>query len=484
MSSSLSSPYGGDLRLTHASMPNWQLGTRQPLQGSDYIIVSPVTKFEDSPVQVDFELPSKKCLLFGTQSKFQICGTFQKLEKDSNEWKNLAAADVSKVLLSPFWFEMLLKEIAIFHNNSKVSSSNEARFIAPFLHAYLHQNMHPTAKKLLCAQPSHPAYCMPSGNEAWTVTSDAWKKYGAVVFAEKPIEFDYTPLFMFPFYQGSNYLIDGSTPRILPTPAMSRIQIRFSFFDSQDHIFKKLPADTNKYRFKFNSFNLLLEEARLSAPFERQLLTSKKQLVFPGVTRLQLVEQVPDESTTYRTRFQEVWLPESLFIFCLPKTVASGTYKFSAATHTTIFLQHNIESLDLSFDGKRFALKEPHIGLFKKAEMEMKQLFDHLVVPPLGVRQDITGLTLENIKEGAKVTNFPHIYLPLVTGPDRQRIVPAHDDGSCMMKKADLELDIKFNDTNSTKDATYIIYACYTDVSNVYDPKTRLFTSPYLQYMN
>jgi hypothetical protein len=473
------------IRLNHVDMPHWQLGTKQALQGSDYVKIEPTSKIEPIPTQVDFELPNKKCLLFGNMSKFRVRGAFQQRAAANEDWANVKADEAAKVLLAPNWFEMLIKEVAIFHNHYKVASSSETRFIAPFLSAYLHQNMDPTMKKMLCPQESHPANCLPNMNEKWTHNAKGWTDYAKTVFKDDSFAFEYTPLFMFPFFQGSNFVSDtDSLPRLLPMPNVGRIQIRFTFFDSQDHIFRKKVGNTANYRFLFNDFDLFLEEARLSLPFEKQILSSKKLVAYPGVTRLQLVEPVPNGNSTYRCKFQDIVMPESLFIFCLPKTVASGTYKFSADTEPNIFVTHNIDSLDISFDGKRFSLREPHLGTYRNDQMDSKQLFDHLAIPPFGIRQDASQLTFNNVSEGSKNTAFPHVYIPLITGPDRQRIVPALDDGSCILRKADLDVSFKFTKDNSTNNAVYVIYACYTDVATIYDPKTNYFYSPYLQYMN
>jgi len=474
-----------NLRLSHVDLPHWQLGTKQALQGSDYVKVEPTSKIEPQPTQVDFELPNKKCLLFGQMSKFRIQGGFE-MQADANaEWAPVKDTEAAKVVLPVNWFEMLIKEVVLFHNHYKVASSSETRFIAPFLNAYLYKNMDPVLKKLMCPQASHPAYCVPKGDEKWSVTANGWKEYAPAIFNEGMFSFEYTPLFMFPFYQGSNYITDpDSLPRLLPMPNLGRIQIRFTFFDSQDHIFRNVAGNTAKYRFSINNFDLILEEARLSPPFEKSFLSSKKLLPFPGVTRLQLVEPVPNSNSTYRCKFQDILMPESLFIFCLPKTVASGTYKFSTDDSSFVFSKHNIDSLDLSFDGKRFSLREPHLGTFKCDEMDTKQLFDHLAIPPFGIRQDANTLTFTSVAEGSKNTAFPHVYIPLITGPDRQRIIPALDDGSCVMRKADLDVSIKFTNSNSTTNSVYVIYACYTDVATIYDPKNNYFYSPYLQYMN
>ena len=59
-----------------------------------------------------------------------------------------------------------------------------------------------------------------------------------------------------------------------------------------------------------------------------------------------------------------------------------------------------------------------------------------------------------------------------------------NDDGSCIMRKADLDVSIKFTKKNSTDNSVYVVYAVYTDVATIYDPKSNYFYSPYLQYMN
>lgn len=475
---------GNDLRLVHETMPTWQHGARQALLGSNYITVDPTTKISETPIQVDFDLPNKEPLLFGPMSKFRISGTFQKYPENGNAWANVPAEDVANVLLSPNWFEHLIRECCVFHANYRVSNSSELRHISPFVNSYLAHNMQPIAKKLLFPQSCHPGFCNPEPGKSWTLESDAWKTYAKAAFTGNEIQFDYVPFFVFPFYQNANWMIDGEVPRILPTPAMGRMQIRFTFTDSQSHIFRKLTGNKAKYRFCFTGFELVLEEARLSQAYSNSLKNSKRLLAFPGVTRIQLVEPIPDSSSTYRTRFQSIYLPEALFLFCLNKSVSNGTYKFSGSTSDKVFVSHNISSVDLSFDGKRFSLKEPFIGNILSDELDSKQLFDHLANPPFGIRQDPKGLTYDTISEGCKNTPYPHVYLSLVTGPDRQRLIPALDDGSCIRQKADLELDIKFTDANSQSSAVYVIMAIYTDVNVVFDAKNQRFTSPYLQYIN
>ncbi len=149
----------------------------------------------------------------------------------------------------------------------------------------------------------------------------------AHVFNDSVFHFDFYPLFQFPFYIGSNFMGD-SVLRLVPLDLLGKLHVCFTFFGTQDHIFRKTDA-TKSYRFVFKKFKMCLEEARLSPSFERQL-HSRTKIEFPGVTRLKLVDLVPDSLSTHKTVFQDIYLPEAIFIFCRDKQIASGTYNFSA----------------------------------------------------------------------------------------------------------------------------------------------------------
>jgi len=474
-----------DPRLEYVDLPTWQQYKQQRLLGTNYVVIEPNNQLVEEPTQVEFEINNFAPLLFGPMSKFQIQGHFETRATDNDEWDGPAAADASSVLLAPNWFEMLIKSVDVFHNNQRISASDEARFIPAHLNAMLYAYMEPTAKKLLCPQPVHPGYCVPVNKDSWKLDAEPYNSYAKQVFTGDKIFFDYVPNFQFPFYQGSNFLTDGSAPRMVPMQTLGKLSVRFSLFDKQDHIFRNKANHTKKYRFVFDAFNLILEEARLAPTFERTLLSAKKQLAYPGVTRLQLVESIPGGTASFKTRFQDICMPESLFIFCLDKQVASGTYKFSTSTKENVFLPHNISSIDLSFDGKRFSLKEPHLGNIGDDSLDSKTLFDHLAAPPFGVNLDSTVATYTKLRQGGENSAYPHIYIPLVHySGDKNRLIPAMDDGSCVSKRADLNIDFKFARNNSTENAVYVIYAIYTDVAIILDLKNKYFMSPYLSNMN
>ncbi len=165
--------------------------------------------------------------------------------------------------------------------------------------------------------------------------------------------------------------------------------------------------------------------------------------------------------------------------------MASGTYSFATSTKENVFLPHNIGSVDLSFDGKRFSLKEPHLGNVGEDSIESKTLFDHLAVPPFGVNLDPAVANYNKLKEGGAKSAYTHLYIPLIHyGGDKSQLIPALDDSSCVSKRGDLDIFFKFVMNNSTADAVYVIYAIYTDVVIILDLKNKIFTSPYLSHMN
>jgi hypothetical protein len=228
---------------------------------------------------------------------------------------------------------------------------------------------------------------------------------------------------------------------------------------------------------------MCLEEARLSPALKRQLVL-KSKMEFPGVTRLQLVDPVPDSLPTHKTVFQDIYLPEAFLIFCLNKQVASGTYNFSASTEQNILKDHRIWHLDFSFDNKKCCLKEPHFGRFRNDHLSLKQLVYQLMFPMFGIQPDPKKLTLTNIQDGGHNSPFHHIYVPLCGNfVNRECLVHCMDDGSCVSHKANFEIAFQFEVANSQTSAVYVCYSIYTDVANILDVRGQYFLSPYLRYM-
>jgi hypothetical protein len=476
---------GGGLSSADKHLP-WQNVRNQDLLSTEYVDVDPINKADldgdKAPTQIDFEYSATKPILFGPMTKFHIEGRFD-VKAAGGEWKAAEAADITDVVLQFNWFEMLIKSIDVFHNNQRIASSNEQRFISPYVHAMLYHYMDNSSKRYLCPQKAHPAYCIPEERNKWTSGSKVWKDYAANIFTGDFFDFDFFPLFQFPFFLGSNFMTDAIS-RLIPLDVLGKLHVRFTFFDSQDHIFRKNAAAAGKsYRFFIRKFKMCLEEARLSPAIERQVV-SRSKIEFPGVTRLQLVDPVPDSSSTHKTVFQDIYLPESVLIFCLDKQIASGTYDFSKGQEQNVFKGHRIRHLDFSFGNQKFSLKEPHFGRFRNDRLAVKQLADYHFIPMFGIQPDVAKLTLEAIQNGGEDSAFPHIYIPLCSSfADRERLVPPLDDGSCISRKDNLEISFQFEATNSQTSAVYVCYAIYTDVANILDVRSQYFSSPYLRYM-
>lgn len=458
---------------------------------TDYVEIDPINKADldgdKAPSQIDFEYSATKPVLFGPMTKFAVKGCFYVKKDAASDWKEAEAADIADVVLQYNWFEMLIKSVDVFHNNQRITSSNEQRFISAYLNTMLYAYMDPDTKKFLCPQAAHPANCLPKEKNQWSMASQSWKDYAAHVFKGASFYFDFFPMFQFPFYLGSNFMNDPNVPRLLPLDRLGKMHVRFTFFDKQDHIFRKpggaVAAANKLYRFAFEEFKMCLEEVRLSPALERQLAT-KSRMEFPGVTRLQLVDTVPDASPTHKIVFQDIYLPEAILIFCLDKQVSSGTFNFGTATDQNVFKDHRIRYLDFSFANKKFCLKEPHFGKFREDRLVLKQLADYLMFPMFGIYPDPAKLNLSAIQDGGTQSPFPHVYVPLCGDfAKKERLVPATDDGSCISRKSDLEIAVQFELANSQPSAVYVCYAIYTDVGNILDVKSQYFSSPYLRYM-
>jgi len=473
-----------DPRVTFDTLHAWQKD-KYPLLGSRYELIDSNLRLEPQPSVLEFDLPGSAVVLGGPMTRFVIRGGFETRTAVQGVWGAWApteGGEAARVVLAPNWFEMLVKQIDVFCNNTRITSSNEARSVTPFLNAFLYRLMDPLAKNMMCPQPHHFAHCVPPWTaQRWGAVENThgrtWLDYGSKVMVNKQggHVFDYQPLFTFPLHQGG-----PGEPKMLPTLMTGRVQIRITFHDSQAHIFRKVAGNTDEYRFTFMNFHLILEEARLSVPAEKSLLASKRVLPYPGVTRLQQIDPVPEGATTFKTRFQDVYFPEALLIFALPKEVASGTFKFGDSTSQNVFEEHRIKLVQVTFDHKRLFLREPHPGEVNQPWFETKQYVDHIVHPICGLPVDARNLKPEHFIQGGNATSYPHIYLPLVNYGTKNRIHPAADlDGTSSVKRADLDVELQFGENGAKANLIYVTYAIYTDVGVTYDTRTRLFANPY-----
>ena len=195
-----------DPRLAFPEMSfGWKAGSKQHLLGSDYVLYDPVRQVEDKPTNVEFELMSNQTFLFGPNTKFHFKLSIQEKETaDTGEWKDAKAAEnADKVVMQPNWMGHLIKEIAVFHANNKFFTTDEARYISPYLDTFLYNYMDELGRKLLCPQSCHPGNGTPKKTGDWSYNADGkeWADYAKTIMTGKEISFDYVPMHLFPFFQ-------------------------------------------------------------------------------------------------------------------------------------------------------------------------------------------------------------------------------------------------------------------------------------------
>lgn len=467
-----------DSRFVFSEPTKWRQGQKQFLWGTEYLTILPTSK---SPTLYEFELPTGSSLLFGNQSGFYIRGVFQ--VKDANAadsaFATVPAAQSTEVALVPNWFEHLLKDPQLYHGNMPLNPHDVPRYSDAFLNTYLYANMYPETKKCLLSEAHNPGRCVGKRAVDFSLAgeSNEWLNYSKTVFGKQKLEFRYVPMHTFPFMQQTNYCTDGRPPAAIPLQVLQKMSIQLQFKSSHDCIFLKPSTNTKVYRFKIDSIELLVEEARLNPNLERAFLNQKGTIYYSGLTKFAMTENITATVGQHRLRFQDVPMPEGLFICALPKTALSGNYISSEVT-AKVFKNHNIERVDVLFNNMPLAIKSPNIGDVNLHVLELKQMMDHYEQPPFGVLQDLSSIELANFVEGGKNTSFPHIYIPLCPSGKETRIVPIGGDGQTVNKNGDLDVNIKFGE-NGASDATYLAYIFYTDVNMMLDLSTSTFSPVY-----
>jgi len=476
-----------DPRFEYGPLPNWRGGTKQILNGTEYIVLENTNQFTPgvSPHQVDLEIEVKRPVIFDTMTRFIVEGCFESKEnQDDAVWTKCLEADYANVAVCPNWWETLVRNMALFHGTYEVKCHDEPFYSPSYLNTCLYWLMDPSIRKLLCAEECHPGNAVPTKKEGWNFDAESdWHKYAKHIFTGNNIKFNWAPLFFFPFYQGSNFVYDEVPPRAVPINLVGKLTARFTFKDDFTSIFNRKAGNTKSYRFNLLKFDVAVEEARLNIGEEKRLysLNKKNVLCFNGVTKICKPENIPSGVFVHTCRFTGVAFPESIFIFAMPRTVTGGTNKYqSILAKGPYFSPHRIEQVRIEFGGKEFSNTEPNFGTIGNDAMDIKSLFDHIKNGPFGLFTNSEIITRANVSNGFKNTDFPHVYLSLIPSGNRTRLVPLLNDGSAINKNDDLTITLKFSADAVADGMVYFFYLCYTDVNMTLDLKTKKFESPYL----
>jgi hypothetical protein len=479
-------PSDVDARFQYKAKQESKGGQKQSIYSTEVSYIEPTNVLEENVRQIDFDITTKRPVMFEHNTKLEIQGFFQRrAAADNSEWETIPAADAANVVVEPNWWEKLLRSPGeVYNNHQLIKTSDEPNYVPFHLNTFLYWSMEPTFKKLLCPQPCHPGNGIPTKANDWDrgVATSNWRVYAPEIFKATKISFTWVPLFVFPFYQGSNWILNGDPPGCVPINTLGKFTYRLTFRDNQDYIFKKPDTNTYTYRFKLEKIRLMIEEVRMNPALERTLYTTgKRSLSFPGVTKLARVETVPAAVYTHNVKFENIHLPEGIFIFALNKKVVGGTYKYNDAANGPLFSQHNLTDTNVEFAGVKYALVEPNMFQVNKDSLDLKLLLDYLGdKSPFGIMTDEKKFNLPLVANGFSTSDFPHVYYNLCVGNGRDRMVPAlTDDANLVTKMGDLTLQLKFGANGAPADLIYIVYIFYTDVNVMLDQKNKRFISPH-----
>jgi len=480
-----------ELQFEYPHSSNWRdAGKHQKIFGSEFVKHEPITKISSSPSKIEFKLRDvDRFYAMGPNTRFQIEGQFQHRTAKTNTaepgpWLPCDVANAATVIVAPNWKEMLIQNIDVYHGDLKISNSDEGRYVFPYLNAFFYNYMDKENKKKLCIEKCHTGYGVPSKKDSWTLAAESeWRKYSENIFVgTKKVSYAWRPLDLSPLFQGSNYLTDNQ--KALPMPLIKNLSISILFHDHLDSIFKKKDDDLKEYRFQFLDFYLVIEHLRLNPTFYKDFLSKKKMLEYQGVTRILRAETIPNGASTYVANIQRIAFPESLFIFALPKQVLSGTYNYKDSTDSNVFRPHNIQTVKFTYNELDFYFKIPNIGNVNLDSMNLKRLNDYITNPPGMRKMDREKIDYNLIDNGAAETPYPHVYINLCNLGDRTRLIPFLNNGSCLEKNSNLELELTFGAGGATNDCQYIIYSLFSDAAlclDVSDKQHTFFTSPYIK---
>jgi len=455
--------------------------TYQKIFSNVFVTQHPVSKLDDQPKQIDFECKSQNIWSGNPINRFRIVGAFQKkpLETDV-DWKAIELEDYANVIVMPNWLEGLIRRFDVFSGTQMLKFREEDQYMACWLNSWIYNFMSKRQKKNLCMMPANTGYSVPSKVNGWNATANnEWHVYSAHIFGAK-FTTDWIPIHTPPFYQNSNYFLNGQIQNIFPVPLLDKLSFRITFHDHYDYIFKKTtPASKVQYRVMFEKFEIITEELKLNKNFQNDFF-KPRLLHYPGVTRHLRVETVPNTSASWRSKFPDVPFPEGIFIFGLPKNIPVGTYKHQDNADYQVYSANNVSNVMFTFGEKKFFVDEPNIYSVNNDLIEWKAYFDQMFgATPFGLDMDCDKISVAN--HGGKNTPYPFVFVSLCNFAEKTRLIPPENDGSIMLKNEDLDMTLTFSGGGSTRDTAYAVYIYWTTNNLVYDMNKKHFFNPYLK---
>ena len=224
--------------------------------------------------------------------------------------------------------------------------------------------------------------------------------------------------------------------------------------------------------------DLICEEARLNPLIETKLFQSRqKTLSYLGVTKRVRAETIQSNTWTFRSRFENIFMPEDVMVYALPKSVVKEDFKFSDWNETDpFFLKNNIESVDFSYGGVTLGHSEHHLGTVNNEIVDLKRVMQYEKSGPFGLKFAQKRITRANLKNGWEDTDFPHIFVNLCPSGSDSRILPLSGE-YFSPKKKDFVVLLKFNGEGAVPNATYVVNLYYTGTNMELDLKKKICQS-------
>jgi hypothetical protein len=465
---------------------NWKTNKHQKVLGKELVVIQPNKKVELVPSGIlEFDVKTEDVVSFTPNTRFHIEGQFEYKELPADtQWIPCTAAEYAKVIVQPNWVDNLIKRVDVYNGGQLIVTNDEGHFVAPYINTFLYAYMDKHQKRLLCPEPCSPGNGVPTktGAEGWDKAAGSeWQAYSKKIFTGENISFGHLFMQQFPFWQHSNYF--ERMPKILPSNAMLRINVLFN--DYPDAIFKQVGTNVRLYRFAFKKFELWTEQLRVNPSVKASMLKEKRVQHFSGVCRMLRSESIASTLTIYRHSVQDVFFPEGVLLYTLPKDVLAGSYKYKNNADGNVLSANKITNVAIQFGDQTYFFNHPNIGDVKDASRELNTLVDYFAKPPFGMKMDPEKITLAALEDGFKNTPYPHVYLNLCNFADISRVVPFLDkDATIVGKRNKLDIIMTFETGGAVNDVTYFAHLFYTDYNTAFDPKTKQFTTPYIKYTN
>lgn len=498
---------------------NWRNAKQQRSFGTEYIRFEPMGVLEEQPKQIEIEISNSRPIKFDHQTRFQVKVELQTRNlapagSDADKRWHLLKTEVDKadskeldeVCLAPNWFENLITSIDIYHQNNRVTAHDESPMIGFQLNTFLYHMSSPAFKKSFCPQNGHPGRGIPTKLGNWGPGKAEWKTYAAHLVKNNQFTFHYVPMHTFPFHQNPNWMVDGKQ-KDLPLDKIGKMYCRINFKNDWSCVWKKIKkyaaADATRttdinmkeYRIVLKELTLLAEEDRIN-PGMLQSKTSgnyrnggNAPIAFYGVSRDSRCEAIKDGESVHRVRFQRNAMPETMFIFAVNRKVIGGTWNYQEVDdNQPLFMKHNIEEIQVTYDGQTFTNKEPNFMMFKHDQQALAYMENVMRHGYFGMHVDPDKINYEEIVREHENSLFPHIFVSFLTNNNKnaslERIQTIQDtQGNAYKQDAAIEIQLKFDSNGAATNATYVVYFGYTDVNMTWDPKSFRFVNRYKNFL-